>query len=517
VVTDQLTGEELEERSWDAYIGLDFAETTRLLEQAYTAHRASGNSAQMVRVARQLGFMHGAIIGNPAAMQGWVARAQTLMAGGEESSEAGWVALTLGMFEGDRPTKERYFLDALEAARRFGDTDLEFCTLAYYGASLVHGDRREEGMLRCDEACAAVAGREVKDFFVLEEIFCQLFSACEHAHDIARADQWIRIGDEITRERNMPSVSAFCRTHYGGILTAAGRWIEADEALTEAVRLWGLGWSSLRAGAIIRLADLRVRQGRLEEAERLLDGMDVHTEAARPIAAMHLARGNTALGEAVLDRALAQMEPVSVATAPLLALMVDVRIAKADLAGARTAVEQLLAITERHPSHYLRATTALASGRLCLAEGSGDAKACLHEALSGFAKAQMPVDLAGVRLELASALASDQPEVAIAEATAALEAFEKLRAARQADAAAALVRELGGPARTGPKGDNVLTRREAEVLELLRLGLSNPEIGDRLFISRKTVEHHVGNVLAKLGLRTRGEAAAYASRTDPSG
>ena len=134
------------------------------------------------------------------------------------------------------------------SAGRRSDPELVFCTLAYLGASLVHDDRVEEGMLLLDEALAAVAGGEVEDFIVVEEIFCQMFSACERAQDVRRAEQWIRVGEAIAERRRLPAVSAYCRTHYGGILTAAGRWPEADDALTEAVRLWALGRRTLKAG-----------------------------------------------------------------------------------------------------------------------------------------------------------------------------------------------------------------------------------------------------------------------------
>lgn len=198
---------------------------------------------------------------------------------------------------------------------------------------------------------------------------------------------------------------------------------------------------------------------------------------------------------------------------PLLALLVDVHLARGAVEDAARVATELAELAARQSGRYLHAAAALARGKVCIASDSGDARTCLHNALSLFAQAQMPVELAQARLELARAVAAERPQVALAEAAAALESFERLQAARDADAAAALLRDLGGPARTGPKTREPLTKREAEVLTLLGHGLTNSEIGDRLYISRKTVEHHVGRVLSKLGLRSRAEAAAYVVRT----
>jgi DNA-binding NarL/FixJ family response regulator len=75
------------------------------------------------------------------------------------------------------------------------------------------------------------------------------------------------------------------------------------------------------------------------------------------------------------------------------------------------------------------------------------------------------------------------------------------------------LRRLGvKAARTGPKGVGALTKREREVLSLLAEGLSNAEIAERLYVSRKTVQHHVAHILSKLGVRSRAEAAAEAVR-----
>jgi DNA-binding CsgD family transcriptional regulator/tetratricopeptide (TPR) repeat protein len=503
----------LEGLGFASYLAMDFDGAIEEWQQSYAGYRADGNGAGAVRLARMLGYMYGTVVGDWAIGSGWIARAQHLLDLAADSSEKGWVALTLGMFEHDRSMKHRRFSEALEVANATQDNDLAFAAMAYLGASLVHADRVEEGMVRLDESLAAVVGGEVEDLFVIEEIFCQMFSACERAHDVARAEQWLRVGEAVAAQRNLPAVVAYCHTHFGGVMTAAGRWPEADAALTDAIRLWALGRRTLKAGALARLADLRIRQGRLEEAEQLLDGLSLDEDCARPLAALLLDQGQLQRAREVLERTLGRIEPTSTSAVPLLALLVDVHLAAGNVDQAEQAVTTLEACTAGHDALYLTAVRAFTRGRLAAASGDPAARTWFRVAIDGYADAQLPLESACSQLELAEVLANDLPDVARAEAKAALDCFVRLQATRCIDAAAAQLRSLGlrvAPSRAA--GAAALTARETEVLELLGHGLSNPEIAERLFISRKTVEHHVANVLSKLHLRSRSEAAAYAVR-----
>jgi len=100
----------------------------------------------------------------------------------------------------------------------------------------------------------------------------------------------------------------------------------------------------------------------------------------------------------------------------------------------------------------------------------------------------------------------------------ALNVFERLGAKPAAELARRRLREFGvgspprGPrpsTRANPAG---LTVREREILDLIAEGLHNAEIAERLTLSPRTVDHHVAAVLAKLGVRSRTQAAQYATR-----
>jgi DNA-binding CsgD family transcriptional regulator len=121
----------------------------------------------------------------------------------------------------------------------------------------------------------------------------------------------------------------------------------------------------------------------------------------------------------------------------------------------------------------------------------------------------------GCPFEQAVALADSQEE---ADLLAALGQLEHLGARPAADIVARRLRELGvrrlprRPRRATAANPAGVTARELEVLALLGDNLRNAEIGARLHIAEKTVDHHVSAVLAKLGVRSRREAARVAAQ-----
>jgi DNA-binding NarL/FixJ family response regulator len=123
----------------------------------------------------------------------------------------------------------------------------------------------------------------------------------------------------------------------------------------------------------------------------------------------------------------------------------------------------------------------------------------------------MELEVGRTRLDLARALRDVDRQAAIAEGRSAMSSLHRAGAAYQRDIAAALLRELGDESRpVAARAVDELSRREIEVLRLLGEGLTNAEIAGRLFISTKTAGNHVSNILMKLGLRNRTQAAALA-------
>jgi DNA-binding NarL/FixJ family response regulator len=102
----------------------------------------------------------------------------------------------------------------------------------------------------------------------------------------------------------------------------------------------------------------------------------------------------------------------------------------------------------------------------------------------------------------------------------ALDQLQKLGARPAAAIVARRLRERGahgvarGPRPTTQESPAGLTARETQVLELVAEGLRNTEIAQRLFLSPRTVGHHVSSILHKLEVGTRGEAVAVAQHLD---
>jgi DNA-binding CsgD family transcriptional regulator len=482
-------------------------------ERAYSGFRRDAQLARAARIALWLSREYSVVWGNEAAAGGWLARAERLLTDVAPGAEQGWLDLARAERAREPSTSAGLASSALDVALETGDVDLELRALAQLGLADVSAGRLEEGLARLDEAMAAATGGEAATLETFADVSCTLMLACELAEDGERPRQWAQVFETFARKYDHVALLAFCRTCCADVYAANGRVDAAEHELLAALR--ELEEAGQRARCIhpaARLAEIRVLQGRFEEAEQFLSGFEEDEEALQATVALRLARGEPDAAAALLERRVDELGRSNLRAAQPLAQLVEARVAGGDLIAARAAADDVRALARKSGRDRVQALSALADGRVAAAAGDPSAGELLQRALNLFASLPQPLEAARARLELARALSSSTPEVAVDLARRARSDLEALGAEREADEAAALMRTLGAKASAGPRDYGRLSKREVDVLRLLGEGLTNVEIANRLFISPKTAEHHVGRIYSKLQLRTRTQLAAYAVR-----
>jgi len=412
-----------------------------------------------------------------------------------------------------------------------GDMDLDLTALGEMGVVSVKLGEVEAGLRHVDEALAgALAGEGT--FYTVVMTGCAMLQVCDMVADLDRATQWSRVADELMVTHGCPYLYARCRVVYGRVLVLTGDWQAAEDELQKAAAATQQAFRGLLNRTVASWADLRFRQGRTDDARALIESIDAPVETGLVAAAIALRSNDPASAVALAERWLhAEADNVapplhgggrgaSIDSACAYCFLVEANLVLGNLEAAEVSAEHLYHLGSLAGGpNFVTAHASLARGRIAAARGHGEESVGLFEAaLRGFEALGLPLESASSRIELARAIAKSRPALAISEARTALSLLDRLGATAEADVAAALLRSWGASGRAVPRSAGPLTRREEEILGLLAVGLSNQEIADRLFISPRTAAHHVSNLLAKLGLRNRSEAAAYASRVrrDPS-
>ncbi len=363
--------------------------------------------------------------------------------------------------------------------------------------------------------------------------------ACLNLGDVLNACGDFRRASDVLEEGVALAERAGWQPHAGQLLDGLaaakmelGDWAQADALLDAIIRMSDKGTPIARLFATRTKADLLLRQGRLEDARRLLEEIQPLCETQGELqmlgrllltlACIDLARGDPEQAAAVMDRL------IGIA----LSLGVGLLLGWHDMLGDAVAV--YLAAGRDHAAQEQlanlsllvgRAATPAAQARLEEARGlmaahenrHGDAAKHFARALTLWSAMVCPYQVATSHRRRAESLLQGGGESAREEALQALasarQTFDRLGASLAIDAIDLVIKRYGLARRMAKRGsarEEILTPREREVIALIARGCSNREIAQELFISQKTTEIHVSNILSKLGVSSRAHAAAYA-------
>jgi DNA-binding CsgD family transcriptional regulator len=505
-----LGAEDLDRLSTCAYMLGDMDRCLDVLRRAHGAHLSSGDSAAALRCAFWAGI-HFAERRDVAQASGWLARAARLLDElGGDRVERGYLLLPR-MFELEaRAELEAAAAVAREAAaigRRFGDQDLFALAAHAQGQILVEAGRTRDGLRLLDEAML-VAGTGELSPIVTGLVYCGVVLACQLAHEPGRAREWTAVLSRWCEDQpDLVAFSGRCLVHRAEIKQLDGSW---DDALEETRRAEG---RSIAAGNIAAAGEALYRRGELYRLRGEYEAAeDAYREASRRarepqpgLALCRLAQGQTAAALAAIRRALAETGGVA-GRLRLLPAAVEIMLAGHELDEARAATKELASLIHPDDGAALAATLAHAQGALALAAGEAAAALpALRRAIGLWHEVGAPYQLARSR-ELAglACRALGDGDGAALELEAARETHERLGAGPDLQRLAADRRVAAGANGHG------LSDRELQVLRMVARGQTNRAIASELVLSERTIERHVSNIFAKLGVSSRTAATAYA-------
>jgi DNA-binding NarL/FixJ family response regulator len=494
-------------------------------ERAYLLFLARGDRTDAARVAIWLAWDYWAFRGESAVANGWMRRARRLLDGLPPCSERAWLEAREGSLclfeEGDPVRALALAKEGIRIAQEVADIDLEMLSRAVQGLALVASGAVSEGMSCLDEVSAAVIAGELTDRVVIGLAGCYLIAACERVRDYDRAVQWCKRIKEFCAKWGLRPLFAVCRTQYAAICMWRGTWIEAEKELCAASDELAASRPAMKSDALVRLAELRRRQGRLAEAAALIEQTPPHGHGL-------LGRGELAFDcgdfPAAAERAEQYLRSVPTSNrtdrAAGLDLLVRALIGLYDCEHARAALLELSSIAALVATNPLRAAASFASGYVAMGEAKWDAaRRCFEDAVDLYLRSGAPFEVARARTELARVLGKvGRIDAAVEQAERAKILLSELKAELESARAQSVLDELASLQSTARSAvssgekSNDLTRREIEVLRLVAEGLNNQTIAERLFVSDHTVHRHLANILNKLDVSTRAAAVAQAAR-----
>jgi DNA-binding CsgD family transcriptional regulator/tetratricopeptide (TPR) repeat protein len=381
-------------------------------------------------------------------------------------------------------------LPAIDLARRLGSVEVLSHALNNVGSSLMEaGD--PSGRRMQEESLSIALDHDLHEHAA--RAFTNLATCSIHVRDYDFARRWLDRGINYCYERDLDSWGVYLLAYRARLLAETGHWADAEHDAARVLRTAGT-LVVAKIPALTTLGLIHARQGKAD-AERLLDD---------------------ALALALPTAENQRLIPVRAARAELALLQGRTDAASAQAQAGLTLLTSTDLPWDWEILRYLK----------WRADGAMFAPCCDVQLLDGSPRPfalQMRGDWRaaadawrriGCPYEHAQALADgDVPAM-----EQALEIFLGLGAAPAADRVRHDLRRVGvnrlrrGPRSTTRAHPAGLTKRESEILALLARNLSNPAIGGQLFVSPKTVEHHVSSILGKLDVSSRDEAVVEARR-----